>query len=343
MPRCVRATTSSLVAGGLCLLVACDPDGANASGAEQPAPTSATTPSDPPASAPAQDPTKPSAELAAELAEHESIIPSTEFEPVPETDCAEGYQVQDLGEYGKFYIQPQTGDLIKRELLAGKIWEPHVHALLERYVKPGSTVVDVGSHIGTHLVSIARLVGPEGTVVGFEPQAQMFKELRCNIQLNGITNASPQRAGAGDRYGELELRKVDPTNEGGVAAGKGGDKAPLRPLDGYTFENLSVLKIDVEGFEDQVLDGARNTIATHKPVVFIEIQGGKDWDSAPPEVREKIANTANKLTAFGYRVDRIGVFDYIALPKGSPPPPRPTPENTPIMAKPEPAPTPPTE
>jgi hypothetical protein len=104
-------------------------------------------------------------------------------------------------------------------------------------------------------------------------------------------------------------------NEGGTAVGKGGDKAELRPLDSFGFRNLSFIKIDVEGFEDEVLEGARLTIARNRPVILIEIQGGHSLETAPPEIRAKIDGTRARLTGMGYKVERLKGADYLAIPR----------------------------
>ena len=57
--------------------------------------------------------------------------------------------------------------------------------------------------------------------------------------------------------------------------GSGGDRAELRPLDRFGFQNVSLLKIDAEGFEDEVLAGAERLIRESRPVILIEILGGK--------------------------------------------------------------------
>jgi FkbM family methyltransferase len=257
-------------------------------------------------------------ELDAQLTEHGKTTIERGFEPA---ECPEPtYAVHEIEAQGKFYIEPDTQDAIKKQMLSGVAWEPHLLPMLERYVKPGTTVIDVGAHIGTHVVKMAELAGPDGHVVAFEPQPKMFDELRCNLRLNEVNNATALRVALGDTFGEIEMDAPNPKNEGGIGVGTGGAKAPLVPLDSYAWENVSVIKIDVEGFEDHVIEGARRTIEEHHPVLFVEIMGGQNWDTASPEVRQQIASTAHKITSMGYRVDRVGVFDYLAQPKGAPPP-----------------------
>ena len=97
----------------------------------------------------------------------------------------------------------------------------------------------------------------------------------------------------------------------------------LRPLDSFGFWNVSLLKIDVEGFEDEVLAGSERLIRDSRPVILIEILGGKAYLGAPtqgfhppatPQDLERIHATWRRIEAFGYRVRPVLGYDYIALP-----------------------------
>ena len=112
--------------------------------------------------------------------------------------------------------------------------------------------------------------------------------------------------------------------EGGVAVGTGGDRAELRPLDSFGFRNVSLLKIDVEGFEDEVLAGAERLIRESRPVILLEILGCKAYPGAPtrgahplatPQDLECIHATCQRIEAFGYSVYAVLDYDYIALPR----------------------------
>lgn len=229
----------------------------------------------------------------------------------------------------KVLIEPHAVDVLKRELLAGRPWEPHVAAKLEAHVPKGGTVVDVGAYIGTHTIAMARKAGPEGRVYAFEPQIRPHTELRCNLALNGIENTVAMRVALGERFGEVEMNVAQVANVGATVVGAGGDKAPLTPLDAYAFERLDLIKIDVGGGEQRVLEGAVRTLQKHKPVVLLEILGAVAWERATPPQRKRIADTAHQLTGLGYKVDRIGPVDYLAVPTdatGKPPAGAPTPE-----------------
>jgi hypothetical protein len=96
--------------------------------------------------------------------------------------------------------------------------------------------------------------------------------------------------------------------------GDSGLIAPVITLDSLQLTNVSMIKIDVDGLEDNVLGGARNTIVSNRPVILIEIQGGSDIDTAPPEILAKIIATKKTLTDLGYSLQKIYIHDYLALP-----------------------------
>lgn len=224
------------------------------------------------------------------------------------------YKQHEVPGIGRFFVD-HTEDLIKRVIVAGEKWESHVIELLEEHVEPGTVVIEVGAHIGTHTIPAARLVGPWGRVYAFEPQRKIFRELYHNLALNGINNVVPLRFAVGS--GNLRTIEMNPTtagNEGGTGVGSGGDKAELRTLDSFGFERVSLIKIDVEHYENHVLDGAIDTIRRNRPVIIIEILGGEDYQTALPNVRERIHSTWGKLDELGYSVTPVFKHDYVALP-----------------------------
>jgi FkbM family methyltransferase len=225
------------------------------------------------------------------------------------------YRVHDVPTLGKFYLD-DIKDVIKDRLRKGSTWEGDLVRLFSEHVKPGSTVIDAGAHIGVHTLPLAALAGPQGRVYAFEPQKKIYRELVHNLRLNGVGNAVPLRFALGRGVGVIEMESTVSGNEGHTAVGRGGDRAELRSIDSFAFKNVSFIKIDVEGFEDEVLEGARLTIARHRPVIMVEIQGGYFFiEQAPPEIQAKVAATRALLTGMGYNVRRIRGYDYLATPQ----------------------------
>lgn len=227
----------------------------------------------------------------------------------------ERYRIYKTRANNRFYLDDRK-DIIKSTLRRGHPWEGRVRALLRKHARKGSTVVDAGAHIGTHAVDLGRLLGPKGRVYAFEPQRKIYRELVENLRLNKVASrVIPLRFALGSANKVIEMNRATPGNEGGTAVGHGGDKAEVRTLDSFALQNISVLKIDVEGHETQLLLGAKKTIRTQHPVILIEIQGGYDLDRAPLARQRKGWATIKLLNRLGYRVRRTEVHDFIALPR----------------------------
>ncbi len=225
------------------------------------------------------------------------------------------YQMHEVPGLGRFYID-DPDERIKKVIVAGQRWEEHIIEVLEEHVRPGSVALDVGAHIGTHTLTMSRLVGPSGRVYAFEPVQKTYRELRRNLELNGVTNVVPLRYAIGKGAASvIEMNPIHPGEEGGTSVGHGGDRVELRSLDSFGFEQVSLIKIDVEGFELPVLDGAEETIRRNRPVLVVEIMGGYDYETAPPDARMQIDVTRWRIAGLGYTVQRVKKQDYLALPE----------------------------
>ena len=206
-------------------------------------------------------------------------------------------------------------DGIKQIISQGQVWEEDSIELMAEYIRPGSAVIDAGAYIGTHTIAMAKLAGRRGHVFAFEPQKKVYRELVFNLLENHVLNVTPLRFALG---GDVQIVEMNPPVDGIeaiVGVGRGGDRVELRPLDSFKLPNVSFMKIDVEGFEDAVLDGARQTIADNRrPPILIEIMRAADYSVASPEVRARIEKTFDKLEAYGYAVTPLKHRDYLALP-----------------------------
>lgn len=141
-------------------------------------------------------------------------------------------------------------------------------------VTPGMLVVEVGSNIGAHTVHLAKLVGENGGVVAFEAQRVIFQMLCANLALNGIENTDAKCMAVGAAPGEIVVPRLDyrgDNNFGGIAlGGDDGDAVEMIAIDNLLLPACHLMKIDVEGMEKQVLEGARQTIGRFRPYLYVE-------------------------------------------------------------------------
>jgi FkbM family methyltransferase len=226
------------------------------------------------------------------------------------------YRITEVKGVGQFYIDENPA-LVKRYLALGLPWEPHVLVQFSKHVRRGSTALDVGAHIGSHTVPLAHLVGGKGMVYAFEPVKKVYRELVQNLELNKIGNAKALRYAIGARNEVIEMNPVA-VFDGRTSVGKGGDRAELRTLDGFGFCNVSLIKIDVEGYEAEVLRGAEETIRRWRPAIILEILHANEYDQLPPAEKARVDETRQLLRRYGYRYQAIleNMHDYLALPAG---------------------------
>lgn len=188
----------------------------------------------------------------------------------------------------------------------------------KQYIPEGGTVIDVGASIGDHTVTYAEWVGPKGLVAAFEVNPRAYKCLYENTK--DLPQVLPFREGLSDIENgiatliELSNSGASYVNEGSHSNGFG---VSVSTLDSYEFKNVNFIKIDVEGYEVKVLEGARRTIEASRPVMLVEVNRG---------ALERAGTSAKRLfevlTELGYSMEitdnRIPwsdpQFDIICLP-----------------------------
>lgn len=170
-------------------------------------------------------------------------------------------------------VWPATDDTIGRALrLYGEFAEGE-NVVMARFLRQGATMVDIGANLGTTVLPAARAVGPAGTVIAFEPQPLIAQCLQTTLTLNGLFNVRLFACAAADASGWAMLpapRIGAAGNFGAVALGAEGIRVPVFALDALELARCDLVKIDVEGFEWPVLQGARRTLLALRPVVYFE-------------------------------------------------------------------------
>jgi FkbM family methyltransferase len=144
--------------------------------------------------------------------------------------------------------------------------------VFRKVLQPGDVAIDVGANIGALAIPMARLVGPGGLVYAFEASAANLKLLKENVrqnQLGDVITVVP--CAASDKTGTLKVDKQSALHAYSRRdINEGEFEVECIAIDEYGLPRCKLIKIDVDGHELQVLDGAVETIRRCKPVIYIE-------------------------------------------------------------------------
>lgn len=155
-------------------------------------------------------------------------------------------------------------------------YEPEVWKSLMAQIRPGDIIADVGAYIGLYSIALAGRVGPLGKLVAFEPDANNFTALEAHCRINGLLeHVTLKQVAVGDKDGAVSF-EARQSSESHVKFGcENGSSVPCVRLDSvFAGSRLDVLKIDVEGYEEAVIRGARALLEDHrrKPrVIYIGV------------------------------------------------------------------------
>jgi FkbM family methyltransferase len=197
-----------------------------------------------------------------------------------------------------FYVNQETGAQfgIGLELFNISSFEHRNVVILLEMLKfrrsiygDGVLAIDCGANIGVHTVEYARTMTGWGNVLGFEAQERLYYALAGNVALNNCFNATVILSAVGDEdgilripvpnyfrpmsFGSLELRELVHKQEIGQPINYAEDSlrdVRICRLDVYNFQRVDLIKIDVEGMDIEVLQGAEQTIERCKPVLSVE-------------------------------------------------------------------------
>jgi FkbM family methyltransferase len=143
-------------------------------------------------------------------------------------------------------------------------------SIINRLVGPGDTVVDVGANVGAISLAASTAVGPSGRVISIEPHPRTFGYLQQNIRLNRRENIRALNCAVGATAGTLSFSDLDADDRNAVID-RGGLQVRVETLDALLDdrpEPIALLKVDVEGFEKYVFEGARRVLERTACVYF---------------------------------------------------------------------------
>ena len=170
-------------------------------------------------------------------------------------------------------------DLVSEHILKHNIWEPYETMLVLKHLKPGSVFLDIGANIGYYTVLAGSVVGADGLVIAYEPDAENFQLLEHNIALNGLTNVRPFRAALGENssQGSIYLSRDNKGNHRLFDEGDGRQTSAVEIVHGdehvaQLTERLDFIKVDTEGYEARVLEGLHATILANRAHLAMVIE-----------------------------------------------------------------------
>jgi hypothetical protein len=200
-------------------------------------------------------------------------------------------------------LRVDPDDIFQVAMLMG-FHEPRVARLIAREVRPGSIALDVGHMIGYYSLLMAKRTGRGGAVHAFDPDPRAHERLGENVSRNSMpwitanllalgARAGTARFGIHERIGWSSTKEVKEFSE--------WTSVPMQTLDDYVAEHeidltrISVIKVDAEGGELDVLKGARDTLAAGAPHVVVEV--------IPQRPGEPARELLEYMRGLGYEAD----------------------------------------
>ena len=179
-------------------------------------------------------------------------------------------------------------------LMTGSHDQPEVDLLLtllerrRKHFGDGVVAIDCGANIGVHSVEWGRAMYGWGEVLAFEAQERVFYALAGNVTINNCLNVSVRHCAVGANCSQIEIPEPDYLTPGSFGSlelkrtmgsefiGQKIDYQKTRPvtqisIDSLALKRLDLIKIDVEGMEQEVVEGSTKSIGTYHPIMMIEV------------------------------------------------------------------------
>lgn len=183
------------------------------------------------------------------------------------------------GEVFSLYISPQNGFIDKHIFLYG-VYEPFILDIISKYLQSGMTYIDIGANIGQHSMYAASIVGKHGKVYAYEPIPKVYEQLKSSSKANEYDNIIHAHNYALGEKESTELLNISKDIGGSSLVNQNNDaeekiQVVIKKGDDQllTLYSVDMIKIDVEGYELEVLLGIKDTLLKHHPVLLLEYSG----------------------------------------------------------------------
>lgn len=184
-------------------------------------------------------------------------------------------------EGGKLFLKPEDRT-ITPVLIGNQGFEEFETDLCKLCIRPGMTVIDIGANIGYYTLLFAKLVGARGKVIGFEPVLDNFEFLQKNIELNNYSWVDLHRLALADKASEMDMYvgEISQTTSSFIKENILYESSINRvavqsvALDEFlqerNIEKVDFIKLDVQGYEEAVVRGARNLLTSQNLSILME-------------------------------------------------------------------------
>lgn len=212
---------------------------------------------------------------------------------------------------------PDSLDLITPYVLReqGDWFEDEIK-FLRRILQAGEKIIDIGANYGTYTLSMAKAVGHNGMVWAFEPASSTAGCLRASIRENGFSNVVLEQSALSSAPGKALLSLNSNSELNAIVKNTviiDSEEVPVVTLDErmdhYGWSNISFMKIDAEGEEENILAGGSRFFANESPLVEFEYKAGR-------EVNEGLVEAFAKQGFSSYRL-APGLDMLVPFPSGS--------------------------
>jgi len=211
-------------------------------------------------------------------------------------------------------------DMTQETILLEDEWDPLLSELVKNTLCAGSVFVDVGANVGYFSLLAAHSVGNLGKVLAIEPNPTVANQLRANVERSKLSNVIVEQAACSDSHatetlyipdnnslGKASLSKV---NAGGIASVEVSSTTLDELISNHSLQNVTLVKIDVEGAELMVLRGMTETIKRLRPLIALELE---------PDLLAHLGTTRDEVIAFvssfSYSVETLGGHaNYVCRP-----------------------------
>lgn len=187
-------------------------------------------------------------------------------------------------------------DFLQATIFHFGTWEPAESQLLDRFIRPGDTALDIGANVGFHSLLFATRVGPEGRVIAIEAHPRLAERIAEQLQLNQLANVRIVNVAVSDKAGEVLLYEGPSSNSGAtsiMASRRSANSIKVRAapimslLSPEEIAQISLIKIDIEGAEGPVLRDLLDHIDQFPKLLAFAVEANSDEDDGWPAIFDR--------------------------------------------------------